>query len=179
MTPARTERRTAPAAVVVMGVAGSGKSTIASALARRLGWVYVDGDAFHPPANVAKMTSGQALDDADREPWLRAIAAWIDARAAVGETGVVACSALKRTYRDILRSASGRVRIVYLEGEGGLIKDRMAQRAGHFMPTSLLESQFHTLEEPTPGEGVIAIDIAGTPEAIVDAIVAGLEGTPA
>lgn len=175
MTPERTERRAAPAAVVVMGVAGSGKSTIADALARRLGWIYVDGDAFHPPANVAKMTSGQALDDADRAPWLRAIATWIDARAAAGETGVVACSALKRAYRDILRSASGTVRIVYLRGEGGLIEHRMAQRAGHFMPTSLLESQFRTLEEPTPDEGVIAIDIAGTPEAIVDAIVARLD----
>jgi gluconokinase len=174
MTPAPAEYRAAPAAVVVMGVAGSGKSTIAAALAARLGWVYADGDSFHPPANVAKMTAGQPLDDTDREPWLRAIAAWIDERATAGETGVVACSALKRAYRDILRSATGPVRIVYLAGQGGLIKDRMARRAGHFMPTSLLESQFRTLEPPTPDEHAITVDIAGAPEAIVAQIVRGL-----
>lgn len=175
MPPARADKRIDPAAVVVMGVAGSGKTTVASELAKRLGWVYADGDGFHPPANVAKMTSGQPLDDADREPWLRAIAAWIDERSAAGETGVVACSALKRAYRDILRSAAGPVRIVYLKGEGALIKDRMARRAGHFMPTSLLDSQFRTLEEPGPDEHVIVVDIGGTPETIVSEIARRLD----
>ena len=155
--------------IVVMGVSGSGKSTVASALAERLGWVYADGDAFHPPGNVAKMAAGTPLTDADREPWLRLIAAWIAARCTERDPGVVACSALKRRYRAILlgEAPEGAARIVYLKGELALIEERMRQRAGHFMPASLLESQFRTLEQPTPSEGVIAVDIAGSPQDIV------------
>lgn len=176
MTPERADRQPVLAALVVMGVSGSGKSTIAAALAERLGWVYADGDSFHPPANVAKMAAGTPLTDTDREPWLRAIADWIAARCEAGDPGVVACSALKRRYRALLvgDTRPGTAAIVYLKGDIHLIEERMRQRAGHFMPTSLLESQFRTLEQPLPAEGVIAVGIEGSPDEIVADIVRNL-----
>ena len=140
-----------PRALIVMGVSGSGKSTIGKALAERLGWTYEDGDDFHPPSNVAKMSAGQPLTDDDRWPWLRAIAAEIDRVAADGGHAVIACSALKRAYRDILVHGRDDVRIVYLDGSRELIAERMAARKNHFMPPGLLDSQFATLEAARPG----------------------------
>src|SRR5262245_8503336 len=127
---------------VMMGVSGSGKTTIARSVAQRLGWRLVEGDDFHPPANVAKMRAGTPLTDEDRWPWLRAIAAEIDAVRARGEPAVVACSALKRAYRDILIGARPDVVLVYLQGSKPLIAERLAARKGHFMPATLLDSQF-------------------------------------
>src|SRR3954464_11330508 len=129
---------TGPCALVVMGVSGSGKSTVAEALAARLGWRFEDGDGFHPPANVAKMSAGQPLTDEDRWPWLQAIADEIDRLSAAGQRAVIACSALKRAYRDILVHGRDDIRIVFLNGTQDLIADRLAARKGHFMPPGLL-----------------------------------------
>ena len=164
-----------PCALVVMGVSGSGKSTIAEHLATRLGWRYVDGDLFHPPANVAKMSAGHPLTDEDRWPWLRAIAAEIDRLAAAGERAVVACSALKRAYRDILVHGRDDVRIVFLDGTQDLIAKRLAERKGHFMPPGLLDSQFKTLEPPQPSERPITVSIDASVDGIVNDIVRQLE----
>ena len=163
-----------PLVAVVMGVSGSGKSTIAGRLAAELGWEYQEGDALHPPANVEKMKGGTALTDADRLPWLRRIAERIDDWRARGRSGVVTCSALKRSYRDVIVGACPDVVVVYLEGSPELIKQRLAQRRGHFMPPALLDSQFTVLEEPAADEKAIVADIAGTPEEIVNEIVAQL-----
>ena len=157
-----------PCTLVVMGVSGSGKSTIAERLAARLGWRYEDGDKFHPPANVAKMSAGHPLSDEDRWPWLQAIADEIDRTCRAGERAVVACSALKRAYRDILVHGRSDVRIVFLNGTQQLIADRLAARKGHFMPPGLLTSQFATLEPPQPTERPITVSIDATVEAIVD-----------
>jgi gluconokinase len=163
------------AALIVMGVSGSGKTTIAALLAQELGWRFEDGDWFHPKANVEKMESGIPLTDADRQPWLEAIAAWIDGLRAKGPHGVVACSALKRRYRDILaRAGHDTVRFVYLKGDKALIAKRMTARHGHFMPPALLESQFATLEEPSVDEHPITVSVAGTPREIVADILAAL-----
>ena len=156
---------------VMMGVSGSGKTTIARGVAEREGWRLLEGDAFHPPSNVAKMHAGTPLTDEDRWPWLRAIAHEIDAMRARGEQGVVACSALKRSYRDILIGDRTDVVLVYLQGSKALIAERIASRKGHFMPAALLDSQFATLEEPGPDEHPIVVSIGPTPEAIVDAVV--------
>jgi gluconokinase len=164
-----------PCALVVMGVSGSGKSTIAEHLAARLGWRYVDGDLFHPPANVAKMSAGQPLTDEDRGPWLRAISAEIDRLAAAGTRAVVACSALKRVYRDILVHGRDDVRIVFLDGTRDLIARRLAARKGHFMPPGLLDSQFETLEPPQPSERPVTVSIDASVDGIVDDIVRQLE----
>ena len=160
-----------PSVVVVMGVSGCGKSTIASMLAHRLNWIFEEGDWFHPPSNVEKMHAGVPLTDEDRWPWLHGIAAWIDATRRVGNHGTVACSALKRAYRDILVGERPDVRIVYLKGERDLIARRMAARDGHFMPPALLDSQFATLEEPRPDEHPIVVSIAPHPREIVEEIV--------
>jgi gluconokinase len=158
-------------ALIVMGVAGSGKTTIAEALAVRLGWRFEDGDAFHPASNVEKMRIGRALTDEDRWPWLRAIAAEVDrAREARGHI-VIACSALKRAYRDILIGKRTGVRLIYLKGSRDLILQRLRARRGHFMPPELLDSQFATLEEPGRDENAIVVDVAPTVDAIVDDIV--------
>ena len=156
---------------VLMGVSGSGKTTIARLMAEQLGWQMLEGDSLHPPANVAKMQSGTPLDDADRWPWLRAIAAQIDAWREAGVSGVVACSALKRAYRDILIGPRPDVVLVYLQGSHALIAERMAARKGHFMPPGLLDSQFQTLEVPTADERPIVASIAPAPEAIAATIV--------
>ena len=160
-----------------MGVSGSGKTTIASLLAGRLRWELVDGDDFHPPANVEKMEGGTPLTDADRAPWLASIAAWIDATRATGGHGIVACSALRRAYRDVLAGGRDDVRIVYLHGSRELIGERQAARRNHFMPPALLDSQFATLEEPGPDESPITVSVEPAPLQVVDAIVAQLRRT--
>ena len=168
----------APTILVVMGVSGSGKSTVAAPLARRLGWDFQEGDDLHPEANIAKMKAGIALTDADRAPWLAAIGAWINGEIAAGRSGVVTCSALKRAYRDGLRAGRRTVRIVYLRGSRALIAERVRQRTGHFMPASLLASQFAALETPQPSEEAIVVDITQPAEAQIDEIIAAL-GTSA
>ncbi|HEY2619198.1 MAG TPA: gluconokinase [Acetobacteraceae bacterium] len=160
---------------VLMGVSGSGKTTVARGVAQREGWRLVEGDTFHPPANVAKMHAGTPLTDDDRWPWLRAIAQEIDAMRERGESAVVACSALKRAYRDILTGARPDVVLVYLQGSQALIAERIAARKHHFMPPALLDSQFATLEEPGPDEHPIVVSIAPSPDAIVDAVVKQLQ----
>jgi gluconokinase len=166
---------TSPCALVVMGVSGSGKSTIAERLAARLGWRFEDGDTFHPPANVAKMSAGQPLTDEDRWPWLQAIADEIDRLSATGQRAVVACSALKCAYRDILVHGHDDIRIVFLSGTQDLIADRLAARKGHFMPPGLLASQFRTLQPPQPDERPISVSIDAPVEAIVDDIIRQLK----
>ena len=160
---------------VVMGVSGSGKTTVAEGLARREGWRLVEGDSFHPPANVAKMQSGTPLNDEDRWPWLQAIAREIDAIRARGELAVVASSALRRAYRDILIGDRPDVVLVYLKGSKDLIARRMRARKGHFMPPTLLDSQFATLEEPGAAEHPIVVSIEPPPDEIVDEVVRQLK----
>ena len=160
--------------LVVMGVSGSGKSTIGAMLAHRLHWLYEDGDWFHPKRNIEKMHHGEPLNDEDRWPWLHAIADWIDATRHSGNHGVVACSALKRSYRQILIGDRRDVRLVYLKGDQDLIERRVAARADHFMPPALLDSQFAALEEPTADERPITILVAPHPREIVETIVAKL-----
>jgi carbohydrate kinase (thermoresistant glucokinase family) len=164
-----------PIVVVVMGVSGSGKSTVAALLAAALGCQFQEGDDLHPPENVEKMRSGTPLTDADRIPWLRTIAAEIDGWRARGECGVLTCSALKRSYRDIIIGDRRDVVLVYLKGSPELIHQRMAARHGHFMPVALLDSQFATLEEPTPDEHPIIEDVEGKPADIAHQIVGRLE----
>lgn len=160
-----------PCALVVMGVSGSGKSTIADRLAVRLDWRFEDGDGFHPPSNVAKMSAGQPLTDDDRRPWLQAIADEIDRVSRQGERLVVACSALKRSYRDILSHGRKDIRFVFLNGSYELIAGRLAARKGHFMPPGLLASQFKTLEPPDTSEHPVTVSIDAPVETIVDDII--------
>lgn len=163
-----------PAVLLIMGVSGSGKTTIATLLAKRLEWEFADADSFHSRANVQKMQSRIPLTDADRLPWLRAIAAWIDEVRGARRHAVVACSALKRRYREMLIGARRDVRLVYLKGDVELISQRIAHRRGHFMPVALLQSQFDALEEPGPDENAIIVSVAGAPDSIADAILAQL-----
>jgi gluconokinase len=153
-----------PPVLVVMGVSGSGKSTVGAAIAQRLRVPFADADDFHPPANIAKMTAGQALDDDDRRPWLRAIGEWL---AAHPDGAVISCSALKRSYRDLLRSCAPEVAFLHLEGDHEVIARRQASRPGHFMPASLLASQFATLEPLRPDERGTTIDVDQGVDAIV------------
>src|ERR1700720_2075738 len=164
----------APAVMIVMGVSGSGKSTIGALLARRLHWEFEDADWLHPASNVDKMHSGIPLTDADRLPWLDAVATWIDNTRRAGEHAVVACSALKRRYRDVLIGDRADVRLVYLKGEETLIARRIATRHEHFMPRSLLHSQFEELEEPGPDENPIIVSIEPRPHEIVAQILSAL-----
>jgi len=163
-----------PCALVVMGVSGSGKSTIGESVAKRLHWSYEDGDKFHPASNVAKMSAGEPLTDEDRWPWLQAIADEIDRLAASGARAVIACSALKRSYREILVHGRNDVRIVFLDGTQDLIAGRLAARKGHFMPPGLLASQFRTLERPGADERPITVSIDAPVARIVDEIVSQL-----
>ncbi len=164
-----------PSHLIVTGVAGSGKTTVALELARRLGCPFADADDFHPPANVAKMAAGFPLTDEDRWPWLEAIAAWIRARAAAGETAVVTCSALRRAYRDVLRAASPGARFVHLTGPRGLLEQRIGGRRGHFMAASMLDSQLGILEPLAPDEPGITVDVSPAPPVIVSRILKQLE----
>lgn len=159
-----------PMIVVVMGVSSSGKTTVGELLAARLGCQYQEGDALHPPENVAKMSGGTPLTDADRIPWLHRIADRIDDWRSRAESGVVTCSALKRSYRDIIVGGRPDVVLVYLKGSRDLIGRRMAARQGHFMPTALLDNQFATLEEPATEEGAITVEVGETPSRIVDEV---------
>jgi gluconokinase len=157
--------------VVAMGVSGSGKTTVAAGLARAEGWILLEGDLFHPAANIARMKAGTPLTDADRWPWLQAIAAREDELRAAGQSAVVACSALKRAYRDILIGDRPDTLLMYLRGSKALIAERMKLRTGHFMPPALLDSQFATLEEPGPDEHPLVVDIDQPPQAVIrDAI---------
>jgi gluconokinase len=156
--------------IVAMGVSGSGKSTVGAALAQRLRVPFADADDFHPPANIAKMTAGHALDDHDRHPWLEAIGEWLAAHEQTG--GVMSCSALKRRYRDQLRRHAPRTEFVHLHGTPEVITRRQASRPGHFMPASLLSSQFATLEPLQPDEHGVVIDVDLSIDAIVDQYVA-------
>jgi gluconokinase len=164
-----------PCALIVMGVSGSGKSTIGDQLAQRLHFSYEDGDKFHPAGNVAKMSAGHPLTDEDRRPWLQAIADEIDRVCEAGQHVVIACSALKRAYRDILVHGRDDVRIIFLSGSQPLIASRLAQRQHHFMPRELLVSQFKTLEPPDASEHPVTVSIDGSIDAIVDDIVQQLK----
>jgi gluconokinase len=157
--------------VVLMGVTGSGKTTLGRLLADQLGWTFVEGDAFHPQANVDKMHRGEALTDADRAPWVRALRARIDELAAAGRSAVVACSALKQTYRDVLADGRPEVVFVHLTAPAAVIRDRLEHRRGHFMPPGLLASQLATLEQPAGG---LAVDVSAPPSEIVAAIRRGI-----
>ena len=154
-----------PPLLVVMGVSGTGKSTVAGMLAGHLGWELREGDDLHPEANVAKMSAGTPLTDDDRWPWLDTIAAWIDEQAAEKAPGIVTCSALKRSYRDRLRRPN--VIFVYLAGGRSVLAARMSARMDHFMPAGLLDSQLATLEEPGPDENVIKVDVVHGPSELL------------
>ena len=158
--------------IVVFGVSGSGKTTIGRLLATRLAWRFVDGDDLHPPGNVAKMRAGIPLTDADRRPWLAKVAAVLDQPG----DAVVACSALRRAYRELLRTGRS-VRLVYLKADRTLIEQRLARRTGHFFPPALLASQFATLEEPAAEEGALTVNVAAPPAAVVDQVVRWLTAT--
>jgi gluconokinase len=158
--------------LVIMGVAGCGKSTVAGLLAGRLGWDLAEGDDMHSAANVAKMAAGHPLTDDDRRPWLAQVAAWIHEHTAAHRPGIVTCSALKHSYRDVLRGDG--VVFVYLASSRELIGRRLAARHGHFMPAALLDSQFATLEPPGPDEHAITVDVTGSPDQTASQIMAML-----
>jgi len=158
--------------LIVMGVSGSGKTTVGPLLAAALGWSYAEGDQYHPPANIAKMKSGRPLTDADRAPWLAGMATAIDEWLAADRPTVLACSALKRSYRDALKRGHQDVGFVWLKGDRETIAARLAGRRGHFMPAALLESQFRTLEEPADA---IEVDVRETPERIVATVLKVLQ----
>jgi ribose 5-phosphate isomerase A len=163
--------RGSPPILMVMGVSGSGKSTIAEDLAARLGWAFEEGDTLHPEANVAKMHAGIPLTDADRQPWLERVAAWIDGQRARKQPGIITCSALKRSYRQIIIGDRPEVRLVYLRGGRDLIAQHLAGREGHFMPASLLQSQIDTLEEPGPEEDPLTVDVGPPPSQVAETII--------
>jgi ribose 5-phosphate isomerase A len=163
--------RGSPPILVVMGISGAGKTTIAEELAARLGWAFEEGDALHPEANVAKMHAGIPLTDADRQPWLEAIAAWIDHQRAKKQPGIITCSALKRSYRQIIIGDRPEVRLVYLRGGRDVVAEHLAGRHGHFMPAGLLQSQIDTLEEPTPDEEPLTVDVGPPAGQVADQII--------
>jgi len=161
--------------LIVGGVSGSGKTTVGALLAGRLGWLFADADDFHPDANVAKMRAGIPLTDDDRLPWLRAIAAWMDERIAAGESAVLACSVLKRSYRDLLRDGRPEVAITYLDVPRGELERRLTSRHGHFFPERLLDSQLSTLELPGADEGALTIPVSGGAAETADLVLAALK----
>jgi gluconokinase len=154
--------------VIVMGVSGSGKSTVAKGISTVMGWEFAEGDAFHSDANVEKMRSGHALTDEDRWPWLESIGAWISGKESAGESAVVTCSALRRVYRDLLRKGRPHVRFLHIEAPSELIQDRMEHRPGHYMPPSLLPSQLATLERLEPDEPGVSVTNQGTAAEVLD-----------
>jgi gluconokinase len=172
--------RDAARQVIVMGVSGVGKSTVAKGLSTLTGWTYAEGDAFHSEANVAKMASGHPLTDDDRWPWLRAIGAWMDGRIAAHEPSVVTCSALRRAYRDVLREGRPQVFFLHLVAGEGLVADRMGHRSDHYMPTSLLRSQYDTLEPLEPDEPGVDVPVDDAAPVVLRRAVAalGLTGGP-
>jgi gluconokinase len=161
--------------IVVMGVSGTGKSTVGQALADRLGRPFLEGDAFHPEANVVKMRDGVPLTDDDRWPWLRTLRDAMSEHAAAGTSTVVACSSLRRVYRAVLREAQGRVRFVLVDVPADVLRDRMLHRSGHWMPPSLLESQLATLEPLQVDEDGVTVPVAGAPDVVVADALAALE----
>ena len=164
--------------VVVAGVSGSGKSTVGSLLAGRMDWPFTDADALHPAANIAKMRAGHPLTDADRRPWLAAVAARMDEYASAGESAVLACSALKRSYREELLAGRPAARMVFLHAAREVLEARLRARHGHFFPAALLDSQLADLESPQPAEQVLVVDAALAPEKAVDEIVRRLRLSP-
>ncbi|MGO9221600.1 MAG: gluconokinase [Streptosporangiaceae bacterium] len=164
--------------VVVAGVSGSGKSTVGYLLAGRLGWPFTDADALHPAANIAKMRAGHPLSDADRRPWLAAVAARMDEFAAAGESAVMACSALKHSYRDELLAGRPEARMVFLHASRELLEARLGTRHGHFFPATLLDSQLADLESPQPAEHLLVLDAATPPDQAVDEIIRRLQLSP-
>ena len=164
-----------PVVIVLMGVSGAGKTTVGHLLAATIGADFIEGDQFHPPASIEKMRSGVALDDTDRRPWLAALARQIGRWSAYGGHVVLACSALKRRYRDQLRQGRPEVHLIHLAGSEAMIRARLERRAGHYMPPGLLASQFAALEAPGRAEGALTVDVADTPDRIVAAIVRRLE----
>lgn len=167
------------AIIVVMGVSGCGKTTVGRALAETLGCGFAEGDDYHPPANVAKMRDGVALSDADRRPWLERMADDVARWDAAGESKVLSCSALKKSYRQILAGGSARLRFLYLKGTEPTIRARLEARRGHYMPASLLRSQFAALEEPDAEEPVLTLDAAESPERIVEQALAAFDAASA
>ncbi|HEY9494571.1 MAG TPA: gluconokinase [Intrasporangium sp.] len=163
-----------PEVIIVMGVSGSGKSTVAKGISAVMGWEFAEGDDFHSEANVAKMRSGQALTDEDRWPWLESIGSWISAKEAAGESAVVTCSALRRAYRDLLRRGRPHVRFLHVIAPAEVIRDRMEHRAGHYMPASLLPSQIATLEPLEEDESGTSVTNEGTPAQVLDRALAAL-----
>ncbi|MFE4974639.1 gluconokinase [Kitasatospora sp. NPDC056651] len=161
-----------PLTVVVMGVSGVGKTTLARLLADRLDLPFAEADDFHPAANIAKMSAGIPLDDQDRAPWLRAVGAWLKERTEAGTGGVVTCSALKHRYRDTLRAACPGAFFLHLSGGHQLVEDRLSHRSGHFMPTSLLDSQYAALEPLATDERGADLDVGPSPEELVEKAVA-------
>lgn len=164
-------------AIVVMGVSGSGKTTVGMLIAAWLGWDFEEGDLLHPAANVRKMHAGQPLTDADRWPWLCRIGAWIEGEGRAGKSGVVTCSALKRAYRDLLRDGRPHVRFACLAGASDVVGSRLAVRTGHFMPGTLLASQYAALEPLQPDEPGVTVDVTGTPERIAQNVIDALHLT--
>lgn len=160
--------------LVIMGVSGSGKSTVAGVLARRTGCVLAEGDDFHPPSNVARLAAGKPLDDARRAPWLAALADWLAEHANRGQCAVLSCSALTRAYRDLLRGAGAGVMMVHLAGPRDLVARRLAARRGHFMPAELLDSQYAELEPLGADEPGVTVDIAKPPDRIADEVLRAL-----
>lgn len=157
---------------MVMGVTGSGKSTVGAMLAHTLGLSFIEGDDYHPPENVQRMASGIPLTDDDRAGWLRALASRLKEAASSGKGVVITCSALKKSYRDVLRAAAPDVQFVFLDGSRSLIAERVTDRRNHFMPAALLDSQLATLEVPTADEHAWQCDVRESPREIVDAILA-------
>jgi gluconokinase len=164
--------------LVVMGVSGSGKTSVGEEVAKRLGWVFAEGDAFHPPENIAKMRAGIPLEDADRLPWLQRLAAWIGEREAHGENAVVTCSALKRSYRELLRRDHPSVYFVHVTASRQVLEQRLADREGHYMPASLLPSQLATLEPLQPDEPGVTLTDPGDVDAVVEELLRALPRPP-
>ena len=163
-----------PRHIVIMGVSGSGKTTISTLLSEQLGWTAAEADEFHPEANIAKMSAGIPLTDEDRWPWLDSIRNWMSSQAGTGHSTIVTCSALKHSYRDVLATASGEVHFIHLNGDAAVLSERMKTRSGHFMPASLLPSQLSTLEPLADDEPGLVIDILKPPTEIAEEILARL-----